>query len=61
MDRRESMSKRVKTKPACVVCNTHDGLYFTFGNGERLPSYHIVIGLGIVCNECSDNKNKVRA
>ncbi len=59
MDRRESMSKRVKVKPACVVCNTQDGLYFAFGNGERLPSYHIVIGLGIVCNECSDNKNKV--
>lgn len=61
MDRRESMSKRVKAKPVCVECNTHDGLYFTFGNGERLPSYHIVIGLGIVCNECSDNKNKVSA
>jgi hypothetical protein len=53
------MAKRVKVKPVCVECNTHDGLYFTFGNGERLPSYHIVIGLGIVCNECSDNKNKV--
>ena len=53
------MSKRVKAKPVCVECNTHDGLYFTLGNGERLPSYHIVIGLGIVCNECSDNKNKV--
>ena len=53
------MSKRVKVKPACVVCNTQDGLYFAFGNRERLLSYHIVIGLGIVCNECSDNKNKV--
>ena len=52
------MAKRVKVKPACVVCNTQDGLYFAFGNGERLPSYHIVIGLGIVCNECSDLKNK---
>ena len=34
------MAKRVKVKPVCVECNTHDGLYFEFGNGERLPSYH---------------------
>ena len=50
---------RKKIKPACVECNTNDGLYITLGNGERLPSYHLVIGKGIVCNECSD-KAKVR-
>ena len=60
-DRRESMSKRVKVKPVCIECATHDGLYITLGNGERLPSYHLVIGKGIVCNSCSDNKNKVSA
>ena len=52
------MSKRVKAKPVCIECATHDGLYITLGNGERLPSYHLVIGKGIVCNSCSD-KSKV--
>jgi len=56
-DRREMARKKIK--PACVECNTNDGLYITLGNGERLPSYHLVIGKGIVCNECSD-KAKVR-
>ena len=51
------MSKRVKA--ACVECATHEGLFIVLGNGERLPSYHLVIGKGIICNECSD-KVKVR-
>ena len=59
MDRRESMSKRVKA--TCLECATHEGLFITLSNGERLPSYHYVIGKGIVCNKCSDNKNKVSA
>ena len=45
---------RKKIKPVCIECATHDGLYITLGNGERLPSYHLVIGKGIVCNSCSD-------
>lgn len=51
------MGKRVKA--TCVECATHEGLFITLGNGERLPSYHLVIGKGIVCNSCSD-KSKVR-
>lgn len=52
------MGKRVKA--TCVECATHEGLFITLGNGERLPSYHLVIGKGIVCNSCSD-KAKVSA
>jgi hypothetical protein len=44
------MSKRVKA--VCVKCNTHDGLFIVLGNGERLPSYTIKIGGGIICNQC---------
>ena len=58
--RRERIMARKKVQATCVECNTHDGLYILFGNGEKLPSYHIVIGKGIVCNECSD-KQKVSA
>lgn len=47
-----------KVKPACIECGTNDGLYITLGNGERLPSYTLVIGRGIVCNDCKD-KSKV--
>lgn len=46
------VSKRVKSK--CVKCGTHDGLFIVLRNGERLPSYTIKIGEGIVCNECKD-------
>jgi hypothetical protein len=53
------MSKRAKA--TCLECATHEGLFITLSNGERLPSYHYVIGKGIVCNKCSDNKNKVSA
>ena len=49
------MSKRVKA--TCLECATHEGLFITLSNGERLPSYHYVIGKGIVCNKCSENKN----
>jgi hypothetical protein len=44
------MSK--KTKAVCVKCGTHDGLFIALRNGERLPSYTIKIGEGIVCNAC---------
>jgi hypothetical protein len=46
------MSKRAKSK--CVKCGTHEGLFIVLRNGERLPSYTIKIGEGIVCNECKD-------
>ena len=36
----------------CVKCGTHEGLFITLRNGERLPSYTIKLGEGIVCNEC---------
>ena len=45
-----------KKQAVCVECNTHEGLYVTLANGERLPSYRIVIGVGIKCNECADSK-----
>ena len=51
-ERERKMGKRVKA--TCVECATHDGLFITLRNGERLPSYHLVIGKGIVCNSCSD-------
>ena len=44
------MSKRAKA--VCVKCGTHDGLFIVLSNGERLPSYTIKIGKGIVCNAC---------
>ena len=51
---------RKKVKATCVECATHEGLFIVLGNGERLPSYHLVIGKGIVCNSCSDKaKEKV--
>ena len=43
---------RTKVKPACIACGTNDGLYITLNNGERLPSYTIAIGRGILCNDC---------
>jgi hypothetical protein len=55
-EKEREMGKRVKA--TCVECATHEGLFITLGNGERLPSYHLVIGKGIVCNSCSD-KSKV--
>ena len=48
--REKVMSKRAKA--VCVKCNTHDGLFVMLRNGERLPSYTIKIGEGIVCNAC---------
>ena len=46
------MSKRARAK--CIKCDTHEGLFIVLGNGERLPSYTIKIGEGIVCNACKD-------
>jgi len=53
------MSKK-KVKATCLKCGTHDGLFITFANGERLPSYVIEIGKGIKCMECYE-KEKVSA
>jgi len=46
------MAKKIKA--ACTLCGTYDGLFITLRNGERLPSYKIKIGQGIVCNECDE-------
>jgi hypothetical protein len=46
------MAKKVKA--TCTHCGTHDGLFITLRNGERLPSYTIKIGAGIICNDCKD-------
>jgi len=43
---------RTKVKPVCITCGTNENLYITLGNGEKLPSYTIAIGRGIVCNDC---------
>jgi len=48
------MSK--KKQAVCIECGTNDGLYITLANGERLPSYRIVIGVGVKCNECAESK-----
>lgn len=53
------MAKK-KIKATCLDCGTHDGLFITLKNGERLPSYVLKIGEGIVCNECN-SKRKVSA
>ena len=46
------MGKRERA--ACIKCGTYDGLFIVLRNGERLPSYTIKIGEGIVCNTCKD-------
>ena len=48
------MSKRERAKASCVKCGTYEGLFITLRNGERLPSYTIKIGEGIICNGCKD-------
>ena len=53
------MAKK-KIKATCLDCGTHDGLFITFADGNRLPSYVIKIGEGILCNDC-DSKRKVSA
>jgi hypothetical protein len=45
-----------KIKPVCIDCGSNDALYVTLGNGEKLPSYTIKIGSGIVCNGCKAAK-----
>jgi hypothetical protein len=45
-----------KSKPICMECGSNDALYVTLGNGNRLPSYTIKIGIGIVCNGCKAAK-----
>jgi hypothetical protein len=49
------MAKKSK-QASCVRCGTIDGLYIFFANGEKLPSYRLMIGEGVVCNECADQK-----
>jgi hypothetical protein len=41
-----------KAKAVCVKCGTYEGLFIVLQNGERLPSYTIKLGEGIVCNTC---------
>lgn len=47
-----------KVKAVCVKCGTYDGLFITLRNGERLPSYTIKLGEGIVCNTCKEGEGK---
>jgi hypothetical protein len=44
------------SKPVCMECGSNEALYVTLGNGSRLPSYTIKIGIGIVCNGCKAAK-----
>ena len=44
------MKERARAR--CARCDTYEGLFIVLTNGERLPSYTIKIGEGIVCNEC---------
>ena len=46
------MGKRERAKAVCVKCGTYEGLFIVLQNGEKLPSYTIKIGEGIVCNTC---------
>ena len=46
------MGKRERVQAVCVKCGTYEGLFIVLQNGERLPSYTIKIGEGIVCNTC---------
>lgn len=55
------MSKRAKSKPVCAGCNSNDALYVTLANGDRLPSYSMVIGVGIFCPACNDKRKSERA
>ena len=41
-----------KIKPICMECGSNEALYITLRNGERLPSYTMKIGIGIICNGC---------
>ena len=41
-----------KNQPVCMECGSNDALYVTLRNGEKLPSYTMTIGIGIVCNGC---------
>ena len=41
-----------KAKAVCAKCGTHDGLFVMLKNGDRLPSYTMKIGGGIICNQC---------
>ena len=52
IERENIMAK--KTQARCINCGTHDGLFIILKNGERLPSYTIKIGEGIICNECKE-------
>lgn len=45
-----------KIKPICMECGSNDALYVTLDNGNRLPSYTIKIGIGIICNGCKAAK-----
>lgn len=46
---------KTKVLPKCSVCGSHDALFVTLGNGERLPSYVIKVATGkMVCYSCND-------
>ena len=49
---------RTKVKATCMGCGSHDSLFITLANGEKLPSYTIKIGQGIICNSCKEGEGK---
>jgi len=48
------MSKTKKRELTCMACNSNEALYITLSNGERLPSFTIRIGQGVICNKCKE-------
>jgi hypothetical protein len=43
-----------------MACGSNDALYITLKNGERLPSFSMRIGQGIICNGCKKGGKVMR-
>jgi hypothetical protein len=52
------MPRIKKNQKVCKACGSHDALYVSLRNGERLPSFAIVIGEGIYCHPCHKAKGR---
>ena len=52
------MPKTKKREITCMACGSNDALYVTLKNGERLPSFTMRIGQGIICNGCKEREGK---
>lgn len=53
--REKVMPKTKKREITCMACGSNDALYITLKNGERLPSFTMRIGQGIICNSCKES------